>query len=158
MKKIISLILIFTFLSTFVSFANAANCAPRWNGTWTVTADCTYAQTAKIFGDIIVWPYTVTVPTWIVMGIDMTVNKMTFTTGKVMFQGSAKADNTTSVRYEINVTYSVNATTACPSGMNVRYANWSAVVPTNPFSYPTATPGGYYDNVAQSGTLYCVWP
>lgn len=53
-------------------------CTPRWNGTWTVTESCDWIGSAKIYGDIIVGPHTITLKSGSVMAYDPSVNKMMF--------------------------------------------------------------------------------
>ena len=52
-----------------------------------------------MFGDIIVATRIVTIPTGVVMGIDLATKKITFTTGKILLTGTAKIDNSVSTRY-----------------------------------------------------------
>lgn len=110
-------------------------------------ATCDFPASAKIFGDIVVGPYTVTVPSGVVMGINLSANKMTFTTGKVLYSGTAKSDNSVGNGHMIAVTYNAGTTTSCPAGMQVlsSAAAQSAFV-------------GGLSAVVSSGTMYCAYP
>lgn len=124
---IISLVLIFSI--NFLSYANAVDCVPSWNWDWVVEWDCTYPSWwYKVYGNIIVWDKTVTIPNWVTIGIDLSVNRITFTTGKILLQGSAKIDNSVSSRKVVMITYTTwvaNYTTPCPAWMVVLNSTWT---------------------------------
>lgn len=159
MKKSTSILLLIAISFWIVSAVNAAPCQPSFNGNRTVEATCNFNQSAKIYWDIIVWDKTVTVDNTITMWIDLSVNKITFTTWKILFTGSAKANNSVSARYALNYAYSEGApisTTPCPAWMKVANAAGSALVTVNPGT-TNPTPGGYYSVVASNGTMSCGW-
>jgi len=64
--------------SLIVRPAEAKVCTPRWSGTWTVTESCDWVGSAKIYGDIVVGAYTITLKSGSVMSFDTSTNKMTF--------------------------------------------------------------------------------
>lgn len=71
----------------------------------------------KVYGDVIVGSRTVTVPNGATLGIDLSTNKATFTTGKILFSGTGKMDNTVSNRNFVTVSYSsATGNVNCPSG------------------------------------------
>ncbi len=119
-KKIYWVILICLLFCAGTLQANAVNCEPPFNGNWVVPWNCTYNRNLKVFGDIIVGSRTITVPNGVTLGINLWTNKATFTTGKILFSGTAKMDNSVSTRNFINVTYGVTAGgTRCPSGYGI---------------------------------------
>lgn len=144
---IVSCIVFISMISWFILDANGIACRPRWNGTRTVEATCDFPASAMIYGDIIVGPYTVTVPNWVTLGLNMATYKATFTTGKIMFTWTAKMDASVTNRYSIWKTYSNGAFTQCDPGMQVLNAalTWFA-------------PSGSLSTVWSSGTMYCAWP
>ncbi|MDD2486861.1 MAG: hypothetical protein PHS92_00620 [Candidatus Gracilibacteria bacterium] len=87
------LIIAFTVAIIFYSQANAATCEIPSSGKWTVTSDCTFPTVGggcKILGDIDVGASTVTVPANTTLGLDLSVNKITFTTGKILLDPTSK--------------------------------------------------------------------
>lgn len=159
MKKSTSILLLIAISFWIVGAVNAAPCQPSFNGNRTVEANCNINQSAKVFWDIIVGDKIVTVDNGMTLGIDLSVNKITFTTWKMLFTGSAKANNSVSGRYVLNFSYSEGApitTTPCPAGMKVVNAAGTALVTVNPGT-TNPTPGGYYSVVASNGTMSCGW-
>lgn len=159
MKKSTSLLLLVTILFWIVGAVNAATCEPSFNGNRTVEANCNLNQSGKIFWNIIVWDKVVTVDNGITLWIDLSVNKITFTTWKMLFTGSAKANNSVSNRFALNFAYSEWAplsTTACPSWMRVVNSAGTALITDNPGT-TNPTSGAYYNVVASNGTMSCWW-
>lgn len=132
------------FFSTF-AFANAVTCEPPFNGVWNVTGNCTYPTTGiKVYGDINVGNATITVPTGAVLWINLGTNKVTFSSGKILFQWSWKMDNSVSSRNFITISYSASSSrTNCPSGYRIVNTAW------NNYQWSTVT------SVAASGTIRC---
>ncbi len=124
-KKIFISILIGVSLLAQNLSAHAVACHPRWDGTRTVEANCDFPASVRIYGDVIVWPYTVTVPNWVVFWVNLVANKVTFTTWKILFQWTAKMDGSVATRYTQTAWYVATAyvvwwsTTSCPGGMSV---------------------------------------
>ncbi len=128
---------IFTFLvftSLFFSLAwrvYAADCVLPYDGSWTVSSNCTWPDGYKIYGDIVVWSYTITMWANDDMWIDLATNKITFTTWKIDLATTARIDNHITTRYYVSRTYSTvwtwvdcngagwNQCTHCPSPMLV---------------------------------------
>ncbi len=149
MKKILSYILtIVTLVWLPLAFANAVNCQPPFKGNYTVEATCTWPGNYKVFWNIIVWNKVVTVPTGVVMGINLTNRKITFTTGKILLQWTAKIDNSVSTRYYTTHAYTASSgVTNCPAGYQV--LNNANGTPTN-YQWATQTTG-----LAASWNFYC---
>lgn len=128
-----------------ITHTNAVTCQPPFNGNRTVEGDCTYPTTwLKVYGDVIVGSRTVTVPNGATLGIDLSTNKATFTTGKILFSGTGKMDNTVSNRNFVTVSYSsATGNVNCPSGYAIlntwgTWYQWSSIT-----------------DVASSGTIRC---
>lgn len=119
-KKIYWIICMCFLFCMSILHANAVDCQPPFNGNWIVWWDCSYSRDIKVFGDITVWPHTISVPDGVTLGIDLSSNRVTFTSGKVLFAGGGKMDNSVSTRNFIEVSYSVStAGTGCPNGYSV---------------------------------------
>lgn len=155
MKKILSYILLVVILVGMpLSFANAADCKVRWNGHYTVEANCTWPGNYKVYGNIYVWDKTITIPANRTMWINLASNKITFTTGKILIDATSKIDNSVSTRYLKTKAYTawvwtINITT-CQSWFNVL----NRIAPTVPtwFQWWSET------TVAQNGTIQCGKP
>jgi hypothetical protein len=143
MKKVLVILLLISMWINTLAIANAANCAPKFRGDYTVEANCTWPGDYKVFGDIIVGDNTITVPDGRTVGIDLLTQKATFTTGKILFQGSAKMVNTSASWYYVAISYGVWGITNCPS--------W--------YSLLTMTRDNYYAGAPiwrpSSWTIYC---
>lgn len=121
-KKIVLFVFTLFVLFSHVT-ANAVTCFPRWEWSRTVEANCTFpAWWYKIYGDVIIGDNTITLPTWSVMWVDLINQKITFTTWKIMLEGTAKIDDTVSNRYYVTQSYSKwtsnpgPTVTECPAG------------------------------------------
>ena len=79
------------------------------------------------------------------MGIDLVANKMTFTTGMVMYVGTSKSDNSVSNRYQLNISYSEGVNASCPAGMQVLNAAGTGFA-------------GSFESAPRNGTLSCAYP
>lgn len=145
-KRVCTYIFLF-FISYFgwIWFANAVTCKPPFNGNWTVPANCTYPSGGiKVYGDINVGSRTITVPTGIVLWINLGSNKVTFSSGKILFQWNSRMDNSVSRRNFITVSYSSNSGRQnCPSGWRIVNTSWNAFQWSN------------VSNVASSWTFRC---
>lgn len=145
-KKIFLILLIGVSLWLQNLSANAVACQPKWDGTRTVEANCDLPASGRIYGDITVWPYTVTVPTWTVLWINLATNKVTFTTWKILFQWTAKMDASVSNRFSVAINYVVSGwVTNCPAGMSVLNA-WQTGFEA------------WVNYVSGAGTMYCATP
>jgi len=157
MKKILSHILIIAFLTTIpLTFANAVDCEPTFNRNYTVEGNCTWPTWGyKVFGDIIVATRIVTIPTGVVMGIDLATKKITFTTGKILLTGTAKIDNSVSTRYYKSTPFTSGANsinvTPC-STLGAWYEVLNRHNATVPFNYQGSTIRWI---AQQSGTMHC---
>jgi len=133
------------FTISTMSYANAVTCQPPFNGTYNVTTSCTYpAWGIRVYGNINVWAHTITVPSGRVLGINLASNKVTFTSGKILFQGTAKMDNSVSARNLVTVSYTASTHIRnCPTGYSV--LNTAG----------TAFQWWWVTNVGSSGTIRC---
>ncbi len=179
MKKIIVYI-IFSILSfnIFYSFANAVECHPAYKGNWWVTNNCDWPDWYKVYWDIYVWDYTITMWANDDMWIDLNSKKITFNNWKINLASTAKIANHVTTRYYISVSYNTNWTwgdcdsdnswnqcTACPSWMIAFNIEWRAPKQDWSDNYLNKTtkdnPGPYdsdNDNVrvvSDSWTFYC---
>ena len=176
MKKIKLLLIIILISLSTILVVNAAtdvagDCHPAYDWNWTVTENCNWPDWYKVFGNIIIWQYTITMLANDYMWIDLSTKKITFTTWKINLDTTAKIENHVSSRYYISVDYVLDTpTTACPTRM---YAFYQQSVPTNTTWYrimnstSTVTTDSTYlntwktdwteihDNVASSWTIYC---
>jgi len=132
------------FLSN-ISYVNAVTCEPPFNGTYNVTRSCTYPSgNIRVYGNINLWGHTITVPSGVVLGIDLNTNRVDVNGGKIIFLWTGKMDNTVSSRNLLVISYSSNNTaTQCPAGY--------AVLNTA----GTAYQGWSVTNVGSSGTIRC---
>lgn len=156
-RQITSLLVLVAILFSNIYTAWAVACKPRWNGTRTVEATCDFSSSARIYGDIIVWPYTVTVPTWVVLWINLSTNKATFTTWKILFTGTAKMDGSVSNRYTYAISYSYVTNvwiTDCANGSCTACWNGANVLNPGQTWFAGSTPIA----VGSSGTIYCAYP
>lgn len=143
MKRFLALILWVVYLCTLMH-VSAADCEPPFNGDWVVTADCDYpAGGYKVYWDITVGEYVITVPTGVSFGIDLTTNKITFTTGRIDFQWTATMNDSVTARNYVDVAYTSGTSTSCPS--------WYAVANTAGTAFQWWT----WQAVATSGTIRC---
>lgn len=154
MKKIFSHILIITLFATLpLTFANAANCEPTFNRNYTVEGTCTWPGNYKVYGNITVGAYTVTIPTALVMWINLAAQKITFSTGKILLQGTSKIDNSVSTRY-----YKQKAFTSWTNSITVTncMAGGYEVLNKINATVPTAYQWSTIQWIAQqSGTMNC---
>jgi hypothetical protein len=150
MKKILSYILIVVTLAWVpLAFVSAADCNPTFSGNYTVEANCTWpAGGVKVFGNMTVGTRTVTVPNGRVVGVNLGTNTVTFSTGKMLFTGSAKMDNSVSKRhYEAKSYTSWSNVTNCASWWKVL----NQIAPTVPTAYQWWSRTGK----STSGSIYC---
>jgi len=179
MKKIKIIILTFLLFIQSIIFlqANAIDCHPAYNWNWTVTTNCTWPDWYKVYGNIYVWDYTITMWANDDMWIDLSSNKITFNNWKINLDTTAKIANHVSSRYYIAISYNTtwnstdcdssnswNQCTACPSWMyafNTETApasNWTTgflnnTTKDNPGPYNTDNSN--HRLVNSTGTLYC---
>lgn len=135
------IILSFLFTTTY-----GVTCWPSFDGDRTVEQSCDYPVGYKVYGDISVNDKVVNITSW-TLWIDLSANKITFTTGKMLFT-SAKANNSVSSRYTVSYWYSTwnpGFILNCPTGTTVMYPDNSRKM----------NGGEKYYGVAQSGWMYC---
>jgi hypothetical protein len=139
---------------------------PDWDGDWIVEWDCDFPNgNYKVYWDIIVWNYTVTIPIWITLWIDLTTNKITFWNWKILFGTNAKIDNSVSTRYDFSVNYiETPAGTVIPITTHdtpitswvpiTNCPTWTQVLNLSRTWFAWTSPLW----VAASGTMYCAKP
>ncbi len=146
MKKMIFYIFFLIFISSifFATYVHAVDCEPTFNRDYTVERDCDWPGNYKVYWDIIVWNKTVNVPNGRTMWIDLSSNKVTFSTWKVLIYWTWKINNSASSRYYITKYYSASSgVTNCPS--------WYEVLNTTPSNYQWNS----VTNIPSSGVFYC---
>lgn len=167
----ISKIIIFSLFLFFsnILITHAVTCYPAWDGNWTADQTCDYPTGGyKVFGDIYVNTRTITIPAATTLWINLTTQKITFTTGKILIPANSKIDNSVSTRFYVAVAYTNWAVTSCPGNTEVMdtttvpvynattFNNLNAYLNaqvTNPGPYPWSNAN--VRNVASSGTMYC---
>lgn len=163
--KILSLIIIFILKLLLINSANAVECHPAYDWNWTVTNNCDWPDWKKVYGNIYVWAYTVTMGSNDDMWIDLSSKKITFTTWKINLATTAKIANHVSTRYYVWISYSTNWSwtdcdswnwwnqcTYCPSGMYVFNRNSNSAPASNGSSnYMWSTP----KTMPSNWTFYC---
>lgn len=130
----------------FLSVAYGGTCWPNWDGDRFVESDCDYPVGYKVYGNIYVGDKHIVVNNG-VLWLDLTANKIVFTTGTAAMVGAGKIDNSVSTRYSRGITYTrddSNPVHNCPDG-TVLVTDKSRKM--NPWELT--------DWVAQSGTFYC---
>lgn len=142
--KIFSVVALFATWIAMYAHANAVDCEPTFNRNYTVEGNCTWPGAYKVYGDIIVADKVVTIETGDVVGIDLSTNKVTFTTGRMDFSGDGKMDNSVSARYYVTLSFTNSSTvTSCPAGYEV--------LNTTPDDYQGAT----ITSLSPTWSLYC---
>jgi hypothetical protein len=146
MKTILSLLGSIVFLILFTT-ANAVTCFPNsWEPNRTVETNCDYPVGYRISGDMYTGPYTVNVTNG-TMGINLTTNRITFTTWRVMFY-NGKADATVSTTFNPYVYYANGWYYPCSSGVPVGgwrpvHPSWTRLMTTQEW-YPMPVWGWYF--------------
>lgn len=136
----------------------AADCNPTFNRNYTVEGNCTWPvhpltwNNVKVFGNITVGNYTVTIPSWVVLGINLGSNKITFNTGKILMSGTAKIDNSPSERFYKSKSYTSGA-----GSINITNCHSGGYEPLNRINanIPTDYVGSTVRNVNQNGVMHC---
>lgn len=134
------------FFSNFFLVHAMNQCEPAFNGNWTVEWDCIFPSgDFKVFWNIIVWDKTIIVPTGVTLGINIPIQQVTFTTWKIIFQGTGNMQNiAVGNRYFKTVSYSaMSGESNCPSGW------WILNTAGTTFQLSSVT------NVPSSGTFRC---
>ena len=168
MKKIIYFLIFLLSFNFFQVTVNAVTCHPAYKWNWKVTNNCEWPDWYKVYWDIYVWDYTITMKNNSDMWIDLNSNKITFRNWKINLYTTAKIANHVSSRYYIAISYNNNWVTSCPNWMLVFNIEWRVPKQNWSDNYINKTnkdnPWPYnYDNnnvrlVAASWTFYCGTP
>lgn len=124
-KKILLSIFIIPLLFIYV-IAHAVTCFPTRDSTWVVEESCDFPSwDFQVYGDIEIWPHTINISSGVNLGIDLSQYKITFSTGKILLNGTAKIDNILGERYYRTLSYSQWSSiewpteTYCPDGSKI---------------------------------------
>jgi len=134
--------------------ADAATCPVRLDGNYTVTASCDWPCGYAAYGDVIVGAYTITLPASCVMSVNLPVNKITFTSGKISIGAGAYVRHVSGPRYVTPAAY-VSAYCAGnngPCATNCPAGSYPLNVAQTAFVVATTT------GVAQDGNVMCAYP
>ncbi len=162
LKIIFKIFLVVLLISNTTFVSKAIECIPSWNWNRTVEQNCSFPSWwKKIYWNINVWNKTITIPNWVVMWINLSSNKITFSGGKILLQWNAKIDNSVSNRHYITKSYSIRywgvssssasnaidcnhwACTSCPAWTKAMNSSRNWVQSSSPRS------------VWNAGTMYC---
>ena len=168
---IFSLIIFWVFSIYPFNYIHAYNiwwtnyCFPTWDGDWILDTNldwlnCTYPSGwYKIYWNVEVWKnwdFTITIPNWVTMGIDLSVNKIEFKDSSWNIRWKIKLNWTAVIkdvnngkRYYISKRYYANGITKCPRWTVVLWSNRSGVITK-----------GRMQSVPSQWYMYCarIWP